>query len=199
MKTLNSFHGVLAHIMWLSNYQWPICLDQVSFPSIQDFILFLFFLLNLLGVTLVDKITQVSGAQFHNTSSVPRTVCSPPQVTSPSITVYPRMPSSPPPALAISTLLSVSSSSSLFLFCPIPPPPPTQSPSSFISSVLLLRPGCRWHLHIWGKRHWTWWPEGNLNNPWLCDLLSKPDKLLQHRSLWTSGFGEIGFNQQNCS
>ena len=33
-----------------------------------------------IGVTLVNRIMQVSGAQFHNTSSVHCTVCSPPQV-----------------------------------------------------------------------------------------------------------------------
>ena len=38
-----------------------------------------FFLIEFLGVTLDNKITQVSGAEFHSTSSVPHTVCSPPQ------------------------------------------------------------------------------------------------------------------------
>ena len=49
----------------------------------------------LIGVTLVNKIIQVSGAQFYNTSSVHCSVCSPPQVKSPSITIYPPYP--PPP------------------------------------------------------------------------------------------------------
>ena len=48
-----------------------------------------FLFIEFIGVILVNKIIQVSGAQFHNTSSVPCIVCSPPQLTSPSITFYP--------------------------------------------------------------------------------------------------------------
>ena len=40
-------------------------------------------------MTTGNKIIQVSGAQFHNILSVLCIVCSPPQVKSPSITVYP--------------------------------------------------------------------------------------------------------------
>ena len=39
-----------------------------------------FFLIGFIMVTLVNKIIRVSGAQFHNTSSVHCIVCSPPQV-----------------------------------------------------------------------------------------------------------------------
>ena len=65
------------------------------------------FLIGFIGVTLVHKIIQVSSIQFYNTSSVHCVVCSPPQVTSPSITIYP--PLTPPPfPLVITMLLSVS-------------------------------------------------------------------------------------------
>ena len=40
-------------------------------------------------VTLINKIIQISGVQFYKTSSVYFIVCSPPQVKSPSITIYP--------------------------------------------------------------------------------------------------------------
>ena len=45
--------------------------------------------LEFIGVTLVSKIIQVSGVRFYHTSSVYCTVCSPPQVKSPSITIHP--------------------------------------------------------------------------------------------------------------
>ena len=48
-------------------------------------IVFFFFSI---GVTLVNKIVQVSGAQLHNTSPVYCIVCSPPKVKSSSITIY---------------------------------------------------------------------------------------------------------------
>lgn len=41
-----------------------------------------------IGVTLVNRISQVSGAQFFNTVSAP-VLCSPPRIKSPSITIYP--------------------------------------------------------------------------------------------------------------
>ena len=53
--------------------------------------LFLFFLLifiELIGVTLVNEITEVSAVQFYNTPSAHCIVCSPPQVQSPSILIY---------------------------------------------------------------------------------------------------------------
>ena len=40
----------------------------------------LFFLLKLIGVTLVDKIIQVSSVQFYDTSSVHLIVCPPPNI-----------------------------------------------------------------------------------------------------------------------
>nr|KAF6374287.1 hypothetical protein mPipKuh1_009510 [Pipistrellus kuhlii] len=49
----------------------------------------LFFLfIKFIGLTLVNKITWVSGAQLHSTSSVHCVVCSPLQVKSLSITTY---------------------------------------------------------------------------------------------------------------
>ena len=47
-----------------------------------------------IGVTLVNKIIQVSDAQFYNTSAVHCIVCSPPEVMSLSITTDPPIPSS---------------------------------------------------------------------------------------------------------
>ena len=65
----------------------------------------------------INKILQVSSAQFYDTSSVHCTVCSPLHVKSSSITVYPpstllQLPSNP----AITTLLSRSLSSLSFVF-----------------------------------------------------------------------------------
>ena len=75
---------------------------------------FMFFLfIAFLRVTLVNKIIQVSGAQFHNTSPVHCIVCAPPRVRSlsPFSLLYPPplFPTSLP--LAVTTLLS-------FLFFP---------------------------------------------------------------------------------
>ena len=50
--------------------------------------LYFFLFIEFIGVTLVNKIIQVSGAQFYNISFVQSTVCSPPQVKSPSITIH---------------------------------------------------------------------------------------------------------------
>ena len=83
---------------------------------------FLSFFIEFIGATLVNKIIQVSGAQFYNTSSVHCVVCSPPKVKSLSSTIHP--PYSllyllPP---AFTTVLA-----KFFLFCSIPPPPTSQS------------------------------------------------------------------------
>ena len=55
---------------------------------------------------------MVSGVQSHNISTVYCTVCSPAQVKSPSITIYPPLPFStyplPPFPLVVTILLSVS-------------------------------------------------------------------------------------------
>ena len=59
-----------------------------SFPS---------FFIELIGEALVNKIIQLSGVQFYNTSSVCCSVCSLPKVRSPSITFYPSLPSQPSP------------------------------------------------------------------------------------------------------
>ena len=61
------------------------------------FFVFYDFLIEFIGVTLVNKIIQVSEAQVYNTSSVHCTVCSPPQVKSPFITIYLPIPSSTTP------------------------------------------------------------------------------------------------------
>ena len=64
-----------------------------------------------IGVTLVNKIIQVSGVSFSNTSSVYCIVCSPLKVKFPSITIYAPFPLSYlrlPPTPPITTLLSVS-------------------------------------------------------------------------------------------
>ena len=63
-------------------------------------------------MTLVNKITQASGARSHSTSPVHCVLRSLPQVRSPSTTIY---------APAVTTLLSVSTSFSLlpFLLCTI--------------------------------------------------------------------------------
>ena len=58
---------------------------------------FLFFCIEFIEVALVNKIIQVSGVQFYKTSSVYCIVCSPPQVKSPSTTIYPLIPSSNSP------------------------------------------------------------------------------------------------------
>lgn len=63
-----------------------------------------FLFIERIGVTLTDKIIQVSGAQFHTTSSVHCTVCSPPKPSLlPSLSSY-----TPPPPLrpAVTTLVS---------------------------------------------------------------------------------------------
>ena len=53
-----------------------------------------FIFIELIEVTLVKKIIEVSGAQFHDTSSGHCIVCSPPPVKSPSITLHPPLPAS---------------------------------------------------------------------------------------------------------
>ena len=55
---------------------------------ILEVVVFLFFI-EFTGVTLINKIIQVLGVQFYSTSSVHCIVCSPPQVKSPSTTIYP--------------------------------------------------------------------------------------------------------------
>ena len=76
--------------------------DWTELPTIDGFNFKLFFITPI-GVTVANKIKEVSGILFYNTSSVYCTVCSPPQVKSPSITIYSPLPSS------TSTLLLTSS------------------------------------------------------------------------------------------
>ena len=55
--------------------------------------LFFFLFIEFIRMTMFNKIIQISGAQFHSPSSVVHCiVCSPPQVKSPSITIYPPHP-----------------------------------------------------------------------------------------------------------
>ena len=91
--------------------------------------------IEVVGVTLISKITQVSGADFHTCTlyPVPCTVCSPPESVSVHrhLSLHPPLCSPPPPpttSLAFPTVLSVSMSFSLFFFSfasflyPSPPP-----------------------------------------------------------------------------
>ena len=57
--------------------------------TVVVFIYLFFFFIEFIRVALVNTITQVPGAQFHNTSSVHCIVCSLPQVKSLSVTIYP--------------------------------------------------------------------------------------------------------------
>ena len=73
------------------NVNFQFLIMQERFFNRVQVIFFLF--IEFIGVTLVNKITQVSGAQFYNTSPVHCIVCLPPQVKSRSITIYPPIPS----------------------------------------------------------------------------------------------------------
>ena len=101
----------------------PLCLYHNLFLWPGNQLSFFFFLfIEFIGVTLVNKIIQVSGVQFYNTSSVHCIMCSPPQVTSPSNTIYlsyTLLHLPPPPPLALTTLLS-KSMGFLSFFCLIP-------------------------------------------------------------------------------
>ena len=69
--------------------QWPFDLQsgaQSTEPH-QPGLCLLF--IEFIGLTLVNKIIEISGVQFYNTSSVHCTAYSPLQVKSPSITIYP--------------------------------------------------------------------------------------------------------------
>ena len=68
-----------------------------------------FLFIECIGVILVNKIIQVSGAQFYNTSFVHCMVCSSPQVHHHLFPLYPFLPST-----TITTLLSMSMSFFLF-------------------------------------------------------------------------------------
>ena len=59
------------------------------FSSPLELSVILLFSIELIGVTLINNIIQASGVQFYHTSSAYCTVCSPPQVKSPSIAVHP--------------------------------------------------------------------------------------------------------------
>ena len=71
--------------------------EYLTFSSysivIIEIIYYFFNLIEFVEVIVVHKIIQVSGVQFYKTSPVYCTVCSPPKVKSPSITIYPPLPS----------------------------------------------------------------------------------------------------------
>ena len=121
---------------------------------ISNFWILFSLLIEFVGVTMVNKIIQVSGAQFYNSSSVPCIVCLPPQVKSPSVTIYPLCTLIPLPShspLTVNQLWSITTNSFSFfflfscIFCSIPPCSPqtsTQmsaySPSMSLSLFCLL-------------------------------------------------------------
>ena len=82
--------------------------------------LFLFFLIEFIGVTLLNKIIQVSDIQFYDLSSIHCIGCSPPHVKFPSVTVghsFTLCSLHPPPLLLVITkLLSVCEDLLLLLF-----------------------------------------------------------------------------------
>ena len=84
------------------HFLFQIALYQCHFPLFIKFI----------QVTLVNKIIEVSGVQFYNTSSEHCIMCLPPQVKSPCIPMYPPIPSS--------TLLHPSPSQQSPHCCPYP-------------------------------------------------------------------------------
>ena len=92
-------------------------------------------------MTLANEMIQVSGVQFYNASPVYCTVCSPPQVKSPSITIsFYRLSTlfhspTPSPSSNLHTVVCVCE----FSFCLIPSPfrhNPAKTPSSLISASL---------------------------------------------------------------
>ena len=111
--------------------------------SIWNLFVYLFFLLciflfiEFVGVTLVNKILQVSGAQFYYTSSVYCTVCSPPQVRPPSTTTYPPYPPPPPPTPAVTTVDCVHESFLSVLSPWILPSSLSSTPPSWLSACSL--------------------------------------------------------------
>ena len=70
-----------------------VFVPRSDFLTLSFFLVFKFIFIEFIGVTLVNKILQVSGVQFYNTSPVYCTVCSPPHLKSASITIYPPLPS----------------------------------------------------------------------------------------------------------
>ena len=62
---------------------------NARFFLVFKFVFTFFLFIEFVRVTIVNKILQVSSAQFYNTSSVHSMVYSPPSVKSPSITIYP--------------------------------------------------------------------------------------------------------------
>ena len=87
-------HMAFSLYVFTSSSLWA-CLSVSKFHLciFKFFKYFNFFLfIEFIGVTLANKIIQASGAQFYNTSSVYCAVCSPSQVKSPSITIYPPIP-----------------------------------------------------------------------------------------------------------
>ena len=128
---------------------WCVESDKPVFQSIVCYFIYLFtyllIFIECIGVTLVNKIVQVSRVQFYNTSSVYCIVHSPPQVKSPSITIDPPLPfpasSHPHFPLVITILLSAWRCFFVcFQFCltpsPFSPSPPIPFHSDSCQSVL---------------------------------------------------------------
>ena len=93
-------------------------------------------------MTLVNKIIQLSGAQFYNLSGVHCIVCSPPQVKSLSTTIYPLftlLQLRPPTSRSNHhTVVCVHEFFSFLLFSSIPPPPHPPTHPSHPNSISLL-------------------------------------------------------------
>ena len=105
---INMFSCFMSYILGWSKNSIGLLATEIYSTSVikkqsnnsQDHVLFPLSI-ELIEVTLVNNIVQISGAEFHSTSSVHCIVCSPPQVKSPSIIIYPHLPFSiypqPPP------------------------------------------------------------------------------------------------------
>lgn len=114
---------------WEGSYSYMclLCFTNTFFPFIK-----------FIGVTLINKITQVSGAKFNNSLSVYCIVCSPPQAKSLSITFISPIPFSifPNSPLPCSRLTVVYVHEFFSLLCSIPPP--FQPPKTPFPAVGLL-------------------------------------------------------------
>lgn len=110
----------------------------------------IFLFIEFIEETLVNRIVQVSGAQFHHTSSVPLLcVTHPKSSLSASPLIPPRVPLPPSPTLltlAVITLLSYPwVGSFLLIFCSFPPtpkpfnPPAPAIPTSYYTQKLIQR------------------------------------------------------------
>ena len=85
--TVQKAEGDPHHLRW--HQEWH--------PGPSDGKSGLFVSSEFIGVALGDEVIQVSGVRLYHTSTVHCIVCSPPQITSPSITTLPTPPPPPPP------------------------------------------------------------------------------------------------------